>query len=346
MKISLHAKNIVKNDFFQLPLEDVLAANDFQHILFTPQTGSLHSTSHSSGDEWDDMGSHSADFGDGVFARLLRQFGQILDIVALKTLKMRGQAFVIFKEIQSATNAMRAMQGFPFYDKPMKIAYSKSDSDMIAKQKGTFKERGTKRKEEEKKKKKGKDAKGAPAVPAAGAVSDFMNSFLDLRGATKLSATICNNITFSSAGGLSSAMLGASPSVFQVERQTREMRRLAAESGRGKGRYWGNNTHPERLSKPGGTIVPPRPNLFNQPPPVHGAGGIGVPEQPPNQILFLTNLPDETSEMMLSMLFTQPRPPACDRQKSISLYREFLIHGMAVGANLPRQNGSRQYRSK
>lgn len=30
-----------------------------------------------------------------------------------------------------------------------------------------------------------------------------------------------------------------------------------------------------------------------------------VPEQPPNQILFLTNLPDETSEMMLSMLFNQ-----------------------------------------
>jgi hypothetical protein len=30
-----------------------------------------------------------------------------------------------------------------------------------------------------------------------------------------------------------------------------------------------------------------------------------VPEQPPNQILFLTNLPDETNEMMLSMLFNQ-----------------------------------------
>lgn len=37
---------------------------------------------------------------------------------------MRGQAFVIFKEIQSATNAMRAMQGFPFYDKPMVIIFS------------------------------------------------------------------------------------------------------------------------------------------------------------------------------------------------------------------------------
>lgn len=50
---------------------------------------------------------------------IFSQFGQILGIVALKTLKMRGQAFVIFKEIQSATNALRSMQGFPFYDKPM-----------------------------------------------------------------------------------------------------------------------------------------------------------------------------------------------------------------------------------
>lgn len=50
---------------------------------------------------------------------IFSQFGQILDIVALKTLKMRGQAFVIFKEIASASNALRSMQGFPFYDKPM-----------------------------------------------------------------------------------------------------------------------------------------------------------------------------------------------------------------------------------
>ncbi|CAK8692709.1 unnamed protein product [Clavelina lepadiformis] len=50
---------------------------------------------------------------------IFSQFGQILDIVAMKTLKMRGQAFVIFKDINSATNALRSMQGFPFYDKPM-----------------------------------------------------------------------------------------------------------------------------------------------------------------------------------------------------------------------------------
>merc|ERR1719162_1869649 len=35
-----------------------------------------------------------------------------------------------------------------------------------------------------------------------------------------------------------------------------------------------------------------------------GRGGVGG-DAPPNQILFLTNLPEETNEMMLSMLFNQ-----------------------------------------
>jgi len=30
-----------------------------------------------------------------------------------------------------------------------------------------------------------------------------------------------------------------------------------------------------------------------------------IPEQPPHYILFLTNLPEETNETMLSMLFSQ-----------------------------------------
>ncbi|XP_026761046.1 U1 small nuclear ribonucleoprotein A [Galleria mellonella] len=140
---------------------------------------------------------------------IFSQFGQILDIVALKTLKMRGQAFVIFKEISSATVALRSMQGFPFYDKPMRIQYSKTDSDVIAKIKGTFQERPKRPKmpkgTDDSKKKKNKEA-GRHAVHGVG-----------------------------------------------------------------------------------------QPSLLNN---------VNV-EQPPNQILFLTNLPDETSEMMLSMLFNQ-----------------------------------------
>ena len=50
---------------------------------------------------------------------IFSQFGPIMDIVALKSFKMRGQAFVVFSDISSATNALRSMQGFPFYDKPM-----------------------------------------------------------------------------------------------------------------------------------------------------------------------------------------------------------------------------------
>lgn len=137
---------------------------------------------------------------------IFSQFGQILDIVALKTLKMRGQAFVIFKEVTAATTAVKSMQGFPFYDKPMRIAFAKTDSDIIAKMKGTFQER--------------------PKRPASEAKS----------AKTKKKKT----------QGDSSAAA------------------LAANVGSG---------------------------------PMHDA--------PPNQILFLTSLPEETNEMMLSMLFNQ-----------------------------------------
>merc|ERR1712149_109616 len=85
---------------------------------------------------------------------IFSQFGQIMDIVALKTLKMRGQAFVIFKEVPSAVAAIKSMQGFPFYDKPMRIAFSRTDSDLIAKMKGTFTERPKKAPTESKKAKK------------------------------------------------------------------------------------------------------------------------------------------------------------------------------------------------
>ena len=50
---------------------------------------------------------------------MFSQFGPILDVCAHKSLKRRGQAWVCFEDVASATNALRQMQGFPFYDKPM-----------------------------------------------------------------------------------------------------------------------------------------------------------------------------------------------------------------------------------
>ncbi|XP_054275476.1 U1 small nuclear ribonucleoprotein A [Macrosteles quadrilineatus] len=157
---------------------------------------------------------------------IFSQFGQIMDIIALKTLKMRGQAFVIFKEISSSTNALRSMQGFPFYDKPMRIQYSKSDSDMIAKMKGTFSER--------------------PKRPKKVVSHD-----------------------------------DAADSKKVKRKAAKEQARVYQQS------------------------LAPAPAAPVQQMPVVQPGAATVPEQPPNQILFLTNLPDETSEMMLSMLFNQ-----------------------------------------
>ena len=38
---------------------------------------------------------------------------------------MRGQAFIVFEEIDSAKKAVTSMQGFPFHDKKMRIAFAR-----------------------------------------------------------------------------------------------------------------------------------------------------------------------------------------------------------------------------
>ena len=50
---------------------------------------------------------------------LFATYGVILDVVALKTMKMRGQAHVVFRDVDSSTQAMRALQGFTFFGKDM-----------------------------------------------------------------------------------------------------------------------------------------------------------------------------------------------------------------------------------
>ncbi|XP_030849279.1 U2 small nuclear ribonucleoprotein B'' [Strongylocentrotus purpuratus] len=172
---------------------------------------------------------------------IFSQFGQILDIVALKTLKMRGQAFVIFRDITSATSALRSMQGFPFYDKPMRIGYCKTKSDAIAKMQGTY-----------------------------------------------------------------------------VPREKRVEKKKVEEPV--KGRKNRQNRHADVVIPPPSQIpMPGAPPAANQPPPLlgempmqMGQPPIQVPTAPapvvpdePNNILFLTNLPEETNELMLEVLFKQ-----------------------------------------
>ncbi|KAI0025592.1 hypothetical protein F4780DRAFT_721884 [Xylariomycetidae sp. FL0641] len=70
---------------------------------------------------------------------LFSTYGPVLDVVALKTMKMRGQAHIVFRDVQAATQAMRALEGFQFLGRELKIQYAKSKSDTIAKLDGTYK---------------------------------------------------------------------------------------------------------------------------------------------------------------------------------------------------------------
>lgn len=50
---------------------------------------------------------------------LFSTYGPVLDVVAIKTAHMRGQAHVVFREAQTSTQAMRALQDFEFFGKEM-----------------------------------------------------------------------------------------------------------------------------------------------------------------------------------------------------------------------------------
>ncbi|KAF6982702.1 hypothetical protein CFC21_001053 [Triticum aestivum] len=84
------------------------------------------------------------------------QFGKIIEVLAFKTLKHKGQAWVVFEDVASATEALKRMQDFPFYDKPMKIQYAKTKSDVVAKADGTFVPREKRKRNDEKPEKKQK----------------------------------------------------------------------------------------------------------------------------------------------------------------------------------------------
>ncbi|KAL9051441.1 MAG: hypothetical protein Q9162_006010 [Coniocarpon cinnabarinum] len=70
---------------------------------------------------------------------LFSTHGHVLDVVALKTNKMRGQAHVVFKDVQSSSQALQTLQGFDFLGKEMIISYGKGRSSIISKLDGTVK---------------------------------------------------------------------------------------------------------------------------------------------------------------------------------------------------------------
>ena len=50
---------------------------------------------------------------------LFSPYGRVIDIVAQMGPTKRGQAFIVFRDLASATSAMRSLEGELFYDKKM-----------------------------------------------------------------------------------------------------------------------------------------------------------------------------------------------------------------------------------
>lgn len=51
---------------------------------------------------------------------------------------MRGQAFVAYPDEESATKAIKELQNFMLYDKPMVLQFARNKSDVHAKTDGDF----------------------------------------------------------------------------------------------------------------------------------------------------------------------------------------------------------------
>lgn len=60
---------------------------------------------------------------------IFSEYGTILEIVAKTNLKAKGQAFVVFDKVESATRAIEDINGFDLFEKPMVLDYAKTPSD-------------------------------------------------------------------------------------------------------------------------------------------------------------------------------------------------------------------------
>jgi len=175
---------------------------------------------------------------------MFSQFGTVLDVVALKTLRLRGQAFVVFKDLSAATTARRAMSNFPFYDKPMRIQFAKTKSDIVAKIEGTY------------------------------APREKIENPLAVAQKRKAEAA-------------SAAEAAKRAKMAQAEKPSKEKK---AEKG--------HREKPEKKAAPAAPITPATSSVAGIQPP--------KPEAlPPNKILFVQNLPSDSTDLMISMLSQQ-----------------------------------------
>ena len=71
---------------------------------------------------------------------IFSEYGNVIDLVAKTNLKAKGQAFVVFDEVEAAERAIREIQGFELFEKPMLLDFAKTRSDATVRRQDTDEE--------------------------------------------------------------------------------------------------------------------------------------------------------------------------------------------------------------
>ncbi|KAF3060239.1 U1 small nuclear ribonucleoprotein [Trichoderma lentiforme] len=67
---------------------------------------------------------------------IFSEFGNVVDIVAKRNLKAKGQAFIVFDQPSAAHNAIEEVEGFELFGKPMRVAMARMQSDKTVEMNG------------------------------------------------------------------------------------------------------------------------------------------------------------------------------------------------------------------
>ncbi|ODQ65286.1 hypothetical protein NADFUDRAFT_83312 [Nadsonia fulvescens var. elongata DSM 6958] len=68
--------------------------------------------------------------------KIFSEFGSVIDVVAHKNIRMRGQAFVVFDNIDASRRAFEAKQNMELYGKTTMVQFAKSKSDATVSKQG------------------------------------------------------------------------------------------------------------------------------------------------------------------------------------------------------------------
>ncbi|KAJ1812392.1 hypothetical protein LPJ75_003672, partial [Coemansia sp. RSA 2598] len=205
-------------------------------------------------------------------------YGRILDIVALKTMKMRGQAFVVFDDITSATAAMRQLNGKHIFGRPISAEYALSKSEVVAKEDGSY------RFGEQRKHMSARERKKLLGVGATtGSKRRQSDSDVDMHGGSKRMATDHESDTHTDKEASSDSDDGDGNDDDEGEKMAIE----------------GDSDNDSDGSDSSDDIgpLPPKPQ--------DEAEGAVAEQVQPSPTLFVTNLPKNVSAKTLTGLFQQ-----------------------------------------